>query len=169
MGCHPWLETMRDILAEATFGASLVGIGVLTGWFAVTLRSPAMGALGAVFAVLGVVAAGLQVAAAEGTEAAAPPDGPTPGVSLSSAPECVREEVPPSSKLVWMYLATEGPSTLDDVVDGTQLTPRTTRNAISRLEKHHVISERPADQRFGQLYYDLRGPQEAPSSHSADE
>lgn len=160
---------MRDILAEVIFGATMLAIGVLIAWFAVTLRSPAMGALGAVFAVLGVVAAGLLVADAGGTEAADPPDDPTPGISLSSAPECVREHVPPSSKLVWMYLAAEGASTLDDVVDGTQLTPRTTRNAITRLEKYDVISKRPADRRFGQLYYDVRGPKEATSSHSADE
>lgn len=152
---------MRDVLTDATFGAVMVATGILVAWFGATWSSPAMGALGAVFAVLGVVAALLHVSPSDEAEESAPVDDATPGITLSSAPECVREDVPPSSKLVWMYLAAEGESTLDDVVSGTQLTQRTTRSAITRLEKSGVLSKRPAERGTGDVYYEVRTPDEA--------
>lgn len=159
---------MSDLLGDATFGAAMMSTGVFIAWFAMRLGSPAMGALGTVFAVLGLVAALLQVTSPYEAEESAPVDDETPGISLSSAPECVREDVPPSSKLVWMYLAAEGESTLDDVVSGTQLTQRTTRSAIARLEKSGVLSKRPAERGTGDIYYEVRTPDEARSDGSGD-
>lgn len=158
---------MRDLLVDATFGAAMVATGVVIGWFGVTLGAPAVGAVGAIFAVLGVFVASLEIIYPDGTEESAQVDGGTPGISLSSAPESVREDVPSSSKLVWMYLAAEGESTLDDIVDGTQLTPRTARNAIARLEKVEAVTKRPADQGTC-LLYDVRGRDEAASTASED-
>lgn len=161
--------SMRSTLADATFGVFLVGTGVLTAWFAVTLRSPVMGAIGGMFVVLGTIVAALQLTGGDGDGEPATTRRHEPVLSLSAAPECVREEVPPSSKLVWMYLAAEGPSTLDDIVDGTQLTRRTTRNAITRLEKHGVLAKRPADESGGRRYYDLRGRDESSDDVVVDE
>lgn len=147
---------MGDTLAELLFGVFLGGTGLLTAWFAVTLRSPVMGTIGGVFVLLGMIVAGLQLTGGDGDGEPTRAAVGDPGVSLAGAPACVREEVPPSSKLVWMYLVADGPSTLDDIVDGTQLTRRTTRNAITRLEKYDVISKRPADEEGGRRYYDVR-------------
>lgn len=156
---------MWDLLEDVTLGAVLVATGVLIGWFAVTLESPTMGAIGAVFAVLGIFVAGLEILNANRPEASARVHDGTPGISLSSAPESVREDVPASSKLVWMYLAAEGESTLDEIVDGTQLTQRTARNAIIRLEEVEVVTKRPADQGSG-ICYDVGGCEEAMSATS---
>lgn len=161
--------SMRNTLADATFGVFMVGTGALTAWFGVTLRSPVMSAIGGVFALLGVIVTGLQLTGRGGDGGPVTTTDTEQGVSLAAAPECVREEVPPSSKLVWMFLAAEGPSTLDDIVDGTQLTRRTTRNAITRLEKYEVISRRPADEGGGRRHYDVRHRQEPNSNVSADE
>lgn len=160
---------MRNTLADVSFAAFLVGTGLLTAWFAVTLHSPVMGSIGGVFVLLGTIVAALQLTGSSGDGEPATTTVGDPGVSLSSAPECVREEVPPSSKLVWMYLAAEGPSTLGDIVDGTQLTRRTTRNAIARLEKYGVIAKRPADEGDGRRYYDLRRRDEPSDDVVADE
>lgn len=148
---------MRDGLFDSAFGSVLVGAGVLIAWFAGTLGSPVLGAIAAVYGLIGAVTVFLQVYLPSETE-----DREANGVdaestvSLSSAPEYVREDLPPSSKLVWMYLAAEGGSTLDDIVEGTQLTPRTARNAITRLEKHEGITKRPDGRGSRQLRYDIR-------------
>lgn len=161
---------MRTTLADVAFGVFLLGTGVLTGWFAVTVRSPVMGAIGGVFLLLGAIVVVLQLTGGDLDEGPAARAADEPGVSLATAPGCVREEVPPSSKLVWMFLAAEGPSTLDTIVDGTQLTRRTTRNAITRLDQHDVIAKRPAEQGDGRRYYDVRRrPEQSHDDVATDE
>lgn len=139
-------------LQNAAFGGTLVVTGAVLAWFGAAWDSPMVGLLGAVYGVVGAVSVFLQYSTADG-------DGPTVSadgggtVTLSSAPSFVREELPPSAKLVWLYLADQGESTLDDIVAGTQLSPRTARNALTRLEKYKAVTKRPVDSGRRQLSY----------------
>ncbi len=54
----------------------------------------------------------------------------------------VVEYLPPSAKLVFNILATEGPLTQKDLIIKTDLPPRTVRYALSRLKDESVIKER---------------------------
>lgn len=151
---------MADDPLDAAYGWMLVAGGVLIGWVAATWGSPIVGVLGATYAVVGVATLFLEVYMPDEPDVEALSIvGADADVSLSDAPEFVREDLPPSSKLVWMYLAARGESTLDDIVDGTQLTPRTARNAITRLEKYEAVSKRPTGQGTRQLSYDVRTPE----------
>lgn len=151
---------MRDDLLDTAFGPALVGAGVLIAWFAATRSSPVVGVLGAVYVAVGVVWLLLQqFAPDEPGESEQERAGETDdAVTLSSAPEFVREDLPASSKLVWLYLASSGESTLDEIVAGTQLSPRTARNAITRLEKYEAVSKRPVGRGTRQLSYDVDPP-----------
>ncbi len=51
------------------------------------------------------------------------------------------EYLPPSAKLVFNVLATEGPLTQKDLISRTDLPPRTVRYALSRLKDESVIKE----------------------------
>lgn len=152
---------MRGDLLDTAFGSVLVVAGVLIAWFAATRSSPVVGALGAVYVAVGVVSLLLQQFAPDepgGAERERADAGADAAVTLSSAPEFVREDLPASSKLVWLYLASSGESTLDEIVAGTQLSPRTARNAITRLEKYEAVSKRPVGRGTRQLSYGVDPP-----------
>jgi hypothetical protein len=53
----------------------------------------------------------------------------------------VVEYLPSSAKLVFRILVSEGPLTQKDLIDKTELPPRTVRYALSRLKEESVIKE----------------------------
>lgn len=164
------VRTMTDGLLDTAFGSVLVAAGVLIAWFAATWSAPFLGILGAVYVVVGAAAALVHLYLPSGTHERVPTGiEATASVSLSSAPEFVRDDLPPSSKLVWLYLAARGESTLDDIVRGTQLTPRTARNAITRLERYEAVSKRPSDRNARTLSYDVRTPNEDVTADASDQ
>jgi DNA-binding HxlR family transcriptional regulator len=66
-------------------------------------------------------------------------------MTLRAAPTVV-DDLPPSSKLVWLVLAehSDGELTHQDLVEMTGLNRRTLSNALSRLESEGVV-ERSTD------------------------
>lgn len=63
-------------------------------------------------------------------------------MSLRDAPPSVRDEVPPSAKLVWKVLEDEGELAQQDLVDETQLPARTVRRAVEQLEEVGAVERR---------------------------
>jgi DNA-binding MarR family transcriptional regulator len=63
--------------------------------------------------------------------------------TLATAPKPVREELPPSCKLVWACFDDAGELTQADVVEYTKLPERTAREALQQLEAAGVITSRP--------------------------
>jgi DNA-binding Lrp family transcriptional regulator len=53
----------------------------------------------------------------------------------------VIEYLPPSAKLVFNVLASDGPLTQKDLISKTDLPPRTVRYALGRLKEESVIRE----------------------------
>lgn len=49
------------------------------------------------------------------------------------------EELPPSAKTVYKTLEQDGSLTQSELTDQTRLSPRTTRDAVSRLEDRNLI------------------------------
>lgn len=72
---------------------------------------------------------------------------------LTDAPDGVRNDVPPSAKLVWLHLRLHGPTTQQALAEETTLTRRTVRSAIGRLEAVDAISSRPRMDDARQDYY----------------
>lgn len=60
-------------------------------------------------------------------------------MTLSRAPEEVREDAPPSCKLVWMALDDLGEARHQDLLEWTQLPRRTLGDALERLEETGVM------------------------------
>ena len=54
----------------------------------------------------------------------------------------VVEYLPPSAKQVFHVLASDGPLTQKDIINKTDLPPRTIRYALSRLKDEHMLEER---------------------------
>lgn len=71
-------------------------------------------------------------------------------MSLRDAPSGVRDDVPPSAKLVWKILEEQGELTQQDLVDETQLPVRTVRRAVEQLEDVGAVERRfsTTDARF---------------------
>lgn len=160
-------------LQNAAFGGTLVATGAALAWVGAAWESPIVALLGAVYGVVGAVAVFLQYSDADGDEPAVKADGGGT-LTLASAPSFVREELPPSAKLVWLYLADQGESTLDDVVAGTQLSPRTARNALTRLERYEAVTKRPVDSGRRRLTYAVSAPgdeaaTDEPTTEAADD
>ncbi|WP_233357418.1 MarR family transcriptional regulator [Halococcoides cellulosivorans] len=53
-------------------------------------------------------------------------------------------EASPSAKFVFFVLEREAPMTTAQIADRTRLSPRTVRNALSRLDGRNLVRERPS-------------------------
>lgn len=62
-------------------------------------------------------------------------------MSTTSNPTTVLADLPPSAKLVHMVLEQESPLTQGELVDETQLSPRTVRSALRKLENEDLVDE----------------------------
>jgi DNA-binding MarR family transcriptional regulator len=75
-------------------------------------------------------------------------------VSIEQAPEPVGD-LPPSCRLVWLYLAVKGGQTQQEIAEGTQTHARTARYALERLEAADVVDSRTSTRDARQSVYYL--------------
>ena len=64
--------------------------------------------------------------------------------SLSPEARTLLEDLPPSSKLVYLVLLNRGETTQQQLADATLLSPRTTRHAVAELEDAGLVGSRPS-------------------------
>lgn len=64
--------------------------------------------------------------------------------SLSAETRAVLDDLPPSSKLVYLVLLNRGETNQQQLADATLLSPRTTRHAIGELEDAGLVGSRPS-------------------------
>jgi DNA-binding MarR family transcriptional regulator len=61
-------------------------------------------------------------------------------ISLRDAPETVCEDLPPTCKLTYLILQTNGRLTQQELIEDTALPSRTVRYAVARLEDADMIA-----------------------------
>ena len=64
--------------------------------------------------------------------------------------------LPPSSKIVFRILCTNGALTHKDIVNKSQCSPRTVRYALKRLKEHEMIIEKANMKDMRQIIYQNR-------------
>ncbi|NMB84752.1 MAG: MarR family transcriptional regulator [Methanothrix sp.] len=69
----------------------------------------------------------------------------------------VVEYLPPSAKLVFNVLASDGPLTQKDLISMTDLPPRTVRYALDKLKGEDMLEERFCFRDARQILYSLNG------------
>ena len=83
-------------------------------------------------------------------------------VDFGNAPE-VLEDLPPSCRLVWLYLETHGEQTQKQIIDGTMSNGRTVRYALDRLDEAGVLTTRPSTRDARQTLYSVEAVELAES------
>lgn len=76
-------------------------------------------------------------------------------MTLSKAPKEIREDAPPSCKLVWMALDELGEARYEDLLEWTQLPRRTLGDALDRLDDAGVLVREPQHRDRRQTVYRL--------------
>lgn len=81
-------------------------------------------------------------------------------MTLSRAPPAIRQDAPPSCKLVWMALDDLGEAQYQDLLEWTQLPRRTLGDALKRLEDDGVLTRESTGRDCRQTLYRLKSRDE---------